>query len=65
MPRPMVTFAMTYWEQAKEQPGKWTLFFVKTRDEADKIARWLRRQRCQAKFLELDDRWLLAVKAPE
>jgi hypothetical protein len=55
---------MTYWEQAKEQAGRWTLFFVKDREEADKIARWLRRQECKAKFLELDDRYLLAVKAP-
>jgi len=65
MPRPQVTFAKPYFEQAKEQPGRWTLFYVRDRDEADKIARWLRRQTCQARFLELDDRYLLAVKAPE
>lgn len=64
MPRPKLDFAQPYYDQATDIKGEWALFFVHTRDEADRLARWLRREGAKARFLELDDRYLLAVKVP-
>ena len=62
MARPKATYAGPYLDLAT--PGDWTLFFVQHRAEADKIARWCRREGSQARLLELDDRTLLALKPP-
>lgn len=62
MARPKATYATQYIEQTK--PGEWSLFFVPARAEADKTARWCRREGFQARLLELDDRTLLAIKPP-